>query len=99
MNQFEMVVMIVLIVVIGRVLSRRYGGPSLPRGKRGAALPVEDSAEAARLRAEVNRLNDRIQVLERLATDPAKRLSDEIDALKAPDYKTPDLKTDDYKTK
>jgi hypothetical protein len=94
MNQFEMVVMIVLIVVIGRVLSRRYAGASLPRGKRGAAPPVEDSVEAARLRAEVTRLNDRIQVLERLATDPAKRLSDEIDALKTPDYKS-----DDYKTK
>jgi hypothetical protein len=88
MNQFEMIVMIVLIVVIGRVLSRRYAGAALPRDKRGAAEPAEDSAEAARLRAEVNRLNDRIQVLERLATDPAKRLSDEIDALKADDYKT-----------
>lgn len=97
MNPFEMVVMIVLIVTIGRVLARRYGGPSLPRGKRGAVGFVDDSAssaEAARLKAEVTRLNDRIQVLERLATDPAKRLSDEIDALKTPDYKT-----DDYKTK
>jgi hypothetical protein len=85
MNQFEMVVLIVLIVVIGRVLARRYGGPSLPRGKSGAVGFVDESAgsaEAARLRAEVTRLNDRIQVLERLATDPAKRLSDEIDSLK-----------------
>jgi hypothetical protein len=85
MNPFEMVVMIVLIVTIGRVLSRRFGGGALPRGKRGAVGFVDDSAssaEAARLRAEVTRLNDRIQVLERLATDPAKRLSDEIDALK-----------------
>jgi hypothetical protein len=91
MNPFEMVVLIVLIVTIGRVLARRYGGPSLPRGKRGAAGLVDESAgsaEAARLRAEVTRLNDRIQVLERLATDPAKRLSDEIDALKSDDYKT-----------
>jgi glutamate mutase epsilon subunit len=84
MNPFEMVVMIVLIVTIGRVVARRYGG-SLPNGKRGAVGFVDDSAgnaEAARLRAEVTRLNDRIQVLERLATDPAKRLSDEIDSLK-----------------
>jgi hypothetical protein len=85
MNQFEMIVMIVLIVVIGRVLSRRYAGAPLPHGKRGAAEPAADSAEAARLRAEVNRLNERIQVLERLATDPAKRLSDEIEALKIDD--------------
>jgi precorrin-6B methylase 1 len=93
MNPAEMIVLIVLIVTIGRVLSRRYG--YLPRGKRGAVGFVDDSAssaEAARLRAEVNRLNDRIQVLERLATDPAKRLSDEIDALKTETYKTDDQK-------
>jgi hypothetical protein len=77
-----MVVMIVLIVTVGRVLSGRYG-----KHGKGFKPPfvAEDStsaAEAARLRAEVTRLNDRIQVLDRLATDPAKRLSDEIDALK-----------------
>jgi outer membrane murein-binding lipoprotein Lpp len=84
MNQFEMVVMIVAIVVIGRVLSGRM------QGRRGRMQTIagdiqDDSkavAEAARLRNEVNRLNERIQVLERLATDPAKRLSDEIDSLK-----------------
>jgi hypothetical protein len=85
MNPAEMIVLIVLIVTIGRVLSRRYGYGRIPGGKKGAVGFVDDgatSAEAARLRAEVNRLNDRIQVLERLATDPAKRLSDEIDSLK-----------------
>ncbi len=82
---FTMVVLIVLIVTIGRVLRAKYGEPSIGRRvRRGMALmqdPAAD-AEAVRLRAEVTRLNDRIQVLERLATDPAKRLSDEIDALK-----------------
>lgn len=89
MNPFEMVVMIVLIVTIGRVLSHRFGRGALPRRKGEAVGSVDDDArneantpEAARLRAEVTRLNDRIQVLERLATDPAKRLSDEIDQLK-----------------
>ncbi len=83
MNPFEMTVLIVLIVTVGRVLSGRYGNR---RDRlRGLMTPQDDGAsreEAARLRAEVTRLNDRIQVLERLATDPAKRLSDEIDALK-----------------
>jgi hypothetical protein len=87
MNPFEMVVLIILIVTIGRVVSGRMGNRS-DRAKfralsRGEAQ--DDSvavAEAARLRGEVNRLNERIQVLERLATDPAKRLSDEIDSLK-----------------
>lgn len=84
MNPFEMVVLIVLIVTAGRVLSGRYG-----RRAKGFKPPFDgladdgvSAAEAARLRAEVDRLNGRIQVLERLATDPAKRLSDEIDALK-----------------
>ncbi len=84
MQWAEMTVLIVLIVTIGRVLRARYGDTPARR-RRGIMSPPDDgasAAEAARLRAEVTRLNDRIQVLERLATDPAKRLSDEIDALK-----------------
>lgn len=81
MNPFEMVVMIVLIVTIGRVLSGRMGGRDRRLGGKGQPEVVE-SAENIRLQAEVARLNERIRVLERLATDPAKRLSDEIDQLK-----------------
>ena len=85
MNPFEMVVMIVLIVTIGRVLSGRMSGKRARAQALVTDTAQDDSvavAEAARLRHEVNRLNERIQVLERLATDPAKRLSDEIDSLK-----------------
>jgi hypothetical protein len=83
MNPFEMVVLIVLIVTIGRVLSGRIGkrGAGV-KGLMGQADDGASSAEAVRLRSEVTRLNERIQVLERLATDPAKRLSDEIESLK-----------------
>ena len=81
MNPFEMVVLIVAIVTIGRVLSNRYGGKDLRRASKGE-LPAADSGENLRLQSEVARLNDRIRVLERLATDPAKRLSDEIESLK-----------------
>ncbi len=80
MNPFEMVVMIVLIVTIGKVLSSRFGGG---KDKRPVLNnPESESAENMRLQSEVARLNDRIRVLERLATDPAKRLSDEIESLK-----------------
>ena len=85
MNPFEMVVIIVLIVTIGRVVSARYGigtGKNRLRGMAAMRQADDGGAEAARLRAEVTRLNDRIQVLERIATDPAKRLSDEIEQLK-----------------
>ena len=84
MNPFEMVVMIVAIVTIGRVLSGRVSSKRA-RMQALASDTQDDSravVEATRLRGEVNRLNERIQVLERLATDPAKRLSDEIDSLK-----------------
>ena len=82
MNPFEMVVLIVAIVTIGKVLSGRMGdrtNKTLERLKKGDS---SDTAENQRLNAEVARLNDRIRVLERLATDPAKRLSDEIESLK-----------------
>ena len=82
-----MVVAIVLIVTVGRVLRAKYGDTRASRAERlrGVAQMIHggDPEEAARLRAEVTRLNDRIQVLERLATDPAKRLSDEIEQLKS----------------
>ncbi|WP_017668011.1 hypothetical protein [Sandarakinorhabdus sp. AAP62] len=82
MNPFEMVVMIVAIVTIGKVLSSRYGSKELRRTAKGELAPPQDNGENQRLQAEVARLNDRIRVLERLATDPAKRLSDEIESLK-----------------
>lgn len=81
MNPFEMVVMIVAIVTLGRVLSSRYGSRDQGRGAKGE-LPAADTGENLRLQSEVARLNERIRVLERLATDPAKRLSDEIESLK-----------------
>jgi hypothetical protein len=75
MSFWTAIALIVLIATLGRIYSARQ-----KTLRRNPVAP--DSGEAARLRAEVARLNDRIKVLERLATDPAKRLSDEIDALK-----------------
>ncbi len=75
MSFWTAIFLIVLVATLGRAYSARQR--TLRRDK-----VAPDSGEAARLRAEVTRLNDRIKVLERLATDPAKRLSDEIDALK-----------------
>lgn len=76
MNPFEMVVLIVLIVVAGRVLSGRRWS----KVRRWEADAME--AENDRLKAEVDRLADRVAVLEKLATDPSRRLGDEIDALR-----------------
>ena len=89
MNPFEMVVLIILIITVGRVLSARYGGANALGNKRRrdrdfVNLPSQDVVsleDGARMKSEIDRLNSRIQVLERLATDPSKRLSDQIDAL------------------
>lgn len=78
MNVFTMVVMIVLIVTVGRVLRERYRALHRLTDGRDASADAENH----KLHAEVTRLNERIRVLERLATDPAKRLSDEIESLK-----------------
>lgn len=72
MGPFEMVVAIVLIVTIAGVMkARASSGPS-----------QEAMEQVARLRAQVDQLNDRVRVLEKLATDPARRLSDEIERLR-----------------
>ena len=85
-NGETMVVLIVFIVIMGRVISARYGVNAWGRKRdRGfVALPPQDAVsieDGARMKAEIDRLNSRIAVLERLATDPSKRLSDQIDAL------------------
>ena len=74
MNPFEMVVLIVAIVIIGRVVSDRY------RSRHSAADPAA-TAENARLRNEIQQLKDRIATLERIAVDKRHRLADEIDSL------------------
>jgi hypothetical protein len=93
MNQYEMIVLIVATVIIGRIImARMSGGPRLSRReeKRAAlaamlqppAFDAVSAEEAERMKGEIKRLNERLAVLERIATDPAKRLSDEIDSLK-----------------
>jgi uncharacterized membrane protein len=63
MNPFWMVVMIVLIVTIGKVVSRRYA--ALDRQRQ----PQVQSADAMRAAEEVRLLKERVAVLERVVTD------------------------------
>lgn len=70
MNPFEMVVLIVAIVVIGRIYLAKHG-------RKDGGM----DAENARLRAEIAELKDRIATLERIAVDKRHRLAEEIDAL------------------
>jgi len=72
MNQYEMVVLIVAVIFIARTIRER-------NRLRAAAPPPDDAVPA--LIAEVARLRERVQVLERIATDDSRRLAVEIDNL------------------
>lgn len=72
MGPFEMVVAIVFIVAVAGVM----------RARAGSSVNKEAEEQITRLRAEVSQLNERVKVLEKLATDPSKRLADEIERLR-----------------
>jgi hypothetical protein len=85
-------IIIVAIVTVGRIvrmgmeLDARKNGFSL-KGKRGVAddryaLTAELEQDNAMLRGKIARLEDRMAVLERIATDAPARLSAQIDDLR-----------------
>lgn len=84
MNPFEMVVIIVAIVTVGRIIQAKYGHLRRGRGQTGV---VADETENRRLRDEVRTLKERVAVLERLATDETgpRALEREIEALRSRD--------------
>lgn len=83
MNQYWMVVLIVLIVMTASVLRARYGYQRRRRGGgEGTAISAEEHAETLRLREEVKALKDRLHVLERIAVEKEDTLSREIEQLR-----------------
>lgn len=84
MNPFEMVVMIVAITAIASVLRAKYGVTRDKWGNEHRADAAPAQAENEALHREVRALKERIQVLERLATEdqPAQRLDREIEKLR-----------------
>lgn len=82
MNQFEMVAVIVIAVMLASVLRAKYGyGRRRHRG-RDEAISAEEHAETLRLREEVKALKDRIHVLERIAVEKEDTLSRQIEELR-----------------
>ena len=80
MNQFEFVIAIVAIVMIATVFKARYAAQR--RGRIRSDTVSSDNGEAARLREEVKKLQERIHVLERITTDRENSLSREIEELR-----------------
>ncbi|ABF51937.1 hypothetical protein [Sphingopyxis alaskensis] len=81
MGPFEMVVGIVLIVTIGSIIRARYG---IRRDRHGNGHVAGHDVETKALQAEIRALKERIQVLERIATDHnrAVTLDQEIEKLR-----------------
>ncbi len=76
-NPFEMVILIVLIVTVGKIVMSRRSGRH-----REEQIAPEERLESLRLKDEVKQLKERIHVLERIATDKENTLSREIDNLR-----------------
>lgn len=67
MNPFELVIAIIAIVMVASIIKHRQ---SL-LAERG---PAAEPADQARLRDEVQKLRERVQVLERVITDERKSI-------------------------
>jgi hypothetical protein len=76
--------------VINNWIRARHGyapsddwGKAVPRDDTDATRKIELlSSENERLTGQIGRLEERLRVLERIATDPAERTAREIDALR-----------------
>ena len=84
MGPFEMVVGIVLIVTIGGIIKAKHGIRRDNKGNEYFVGNAGNDAETKALQAEIRTLKDRIQVLERIATDNnrAVQLDEEIEKLR-----------------
>lgn len=86
MGFWEAAVLIVAIVVIGRVMGGGRWNKETRRWERHSPdnpyvrMGVID--EVPTLRKEITRLNERVATLEKIATDPGRQLSDEIEKLR-----------------
>lgn len=86
MDPFSMVVAIVLIATVGSIFRAKHGMGRFRRGQEFMA--PHSSNETQALLAEIRTLKDRIQVLERIATDNnrALGLDAEIQRLRDPTH-------------
>ncbi len=84
MDPFQMVLGIVAIVTIGGIIKAKHGIRRDNRGNEYFVGNAADKEETKALLAEIRALKDRIQVLERIATDNnrAATLDEEIERLR-----------------
>lgn len=79
MNQFEMIAIIVVAVMIASVFKSRFGHR---RNREVESETPQERAENLRLREEVKELKERLHVLERITVEKEDSLSREIEQLR-----------------
>lgn len=81
MNPFEFVLALIVVLMISRIVMHRMGiQPRSMREMRGDAPP--NTLENDRLRGQVQQLQERIRVLERIVTDRGVETAAQIEALR-----------------
>jgi len=66
----------------GYPVENEWGGKVLPRDAQAEQATKALTAENEQLKATVGRLEERLKVLERIATDPSRQLADDIEKLR-----------------
>ena len=79
MNQFEMIAIIVIAVMIASVFKARYGHS---RRRVEVEADPQEHVENLRLRDEVKELKERIKVLERITVEKENSLAQQIEELR-----------------
>jgi hypothetical protein len=80
MNQFEFVLVLVMMVFVFSIVRHKMGIPV--RSMRQMRGEPQDSQETLRLREEVKELKERLKVLERITVEKENSLAKEIESLR-----------------
>jgi len=84
MNGPEAIVAVIFLVLIFTIIRHKLGIPVRSmREMRGD--PAANDGENARLRGQVQQLQDRIKILERIVTDRGAQTAEQIEALREKD--------------
>jgi cell division protein FtsB len=84
MNPFEFVLAVLILVFAFSIIRHKMGIPT--RSMREMRDGPANDQENARLRAQVQQLQDRIHVLERIVTDRGVETAAQIEALRERDH-------------
>ena len=82
MNPFEFVLALMVLFIVSRIVMHKMGIPVRSMREMRGDLPPPNTAENDRLRGQVQQLQERIRVLERIVTDRGVETAAQIEALR-----------------